>query len=101
MRIHNNNNTGWSFEGDTGRCVKLPQLESDDKPAESREAAAVPAFPTASEQGIIWIYPTPISELNYAFPDKSTIPLCEPLSDPDVVCLDVSRDLPYSYETRT
>lgn len=47
------------------------------------------------------MYPTPIKDLNYQFPDRSTIPLCEPLLDPGVVCLDVSRDLPYSYETRT
>jgi hypothetical protein len=60
----------------------------------------VAAYPTVVEQGIIWVYPTPISALNYAFPDRSTIPLCEPLLDPGVVCLDVSRDLPYSYETR-
>lgn len=46
------------------------------------------------------MYPTPIKDLNYQFPDRSTIPLCEPLLNPSVVCLDVSRDLPYSYETR-
>lgn len=59
----------------------------------------MPAYPTAVEQGIIWIYPTPIAELGYVFPDRHTIPHCEPLLDPSVVCLDVSRDLPYSYET--
>lgn len=33
--------------------------------------------------------------------DYLDIPLCEPLLDPDVVCFEVSLDLPYSYETRT
>ena len=60
----------------------------------------MPAFPTTVAQGLIWVYATPISELDYVFPDTSTIPLCEPLKDPSVVCLDVSRDLPYSYEHR-
>jgi len=34
-----------------------------------------------------------------AAPDPTTIPLCEPLNDPDVVCLDVFRDVPYDYAT--
>ena len=70
-------------------------------PPQSRDAAAVAAFPTTVEQGIIWVFPTPIKDLNYQFPDKSILALCEPLLDPSIVCLDVSRDLPYSYETLT
>ncbi len=92
---------GWSFEGTKGTCTKLSQLEPDDKPPQTRSAAAVPAYPTAVGQGIIWVYPTSIEALNYTFPDTGTIPLCEPLLEPGIVCLDVSRDLPYSYETRT
>lgn len=31
--------------------------------------------------------------------DPSSIILCEPLKDPDIVCLDMSRDVPYDFAT--
>lgn len=90
---------GWTFEGKNGACTRIPQLEEGDPAPETRQAARVAAYPTTVAQGIIWVWAQTIQSLNGHMPDPSLVPLCPPLvEDPDLVCLDVSRDLPYSLE---
>eukprot|EP00624_Nannochloropsis_granulata_P003534 evm.model.NODE_27969_length_46271_cov_24.043224.5 len=90
---------GWTFEGKKGACTRIPQLEDDDPSPETRAAARVAAYPTTVAQGIIWVWAQSIQSLDGYIPDPSLVPLCPPLvEDPDLICLDVSRDVPYSYE---
>jgi phenylpropionate dioxygenase-like ring-hydroxylating dioxygenase large terminal subunit len=92
---------GWTFDS-KGTCTKIPQLEEGDPEPQTRTAAAVAAFPTTVAQGIIWVWGQSVQSLlatGQPLPDANLVPLCPPLLEEDVVCLDVSRDLPYSYET--
>lgn len=90
---------GWTFEGKKGACTRIPQLEDGVPAPESRAAARIAAYPTTVAQGIIWVWAQSIQSLDGYMPDTSLVPLCPPLTeDPDSVCLDVSRHVPYSYE---
>ena len=90
---------GWTFEGKNGACTRISQLEEGDPAPEMRAAGRVAAYPTTVAQGIIWVWAQSIQSLNGQLPDTSLVPLCPPLAeDPDLVCLDVSRDVPYSFD---
>ncbi|EWM25140.1 pheophorbide a oxygenase [Nannochloropsis gaditana] len=89
---------GWTFEGKLGKCTRIPQLEDGEVPPEARTAATVAAYPTTVAQGIIWVWGQSLQSLCGRTPSVDLIPLCPPLVDEDLICLDVSRDVPYSYE---
>ncbi|CAN0046028.1 unnamed protein product, partial [Discosporangium mesarthrocarpum] len=106
---------GWSFEGSTGVCARIPQAEQGSPPPGSRACAT--AFPCVERQGIIWVWMEPakvffgvpgeggISGGSGAWggvaagPDESLIPTSDILDDPETVHLDFHRDVPMDYST--
>jgi pheophorbide a oxygenase len=51
---------GWTFEGSTGKCVRIPQLDTD--PAAHTTAcnsakSCVASYPTRVSCGLLWIWP--------------------------------------------
>jgi phenylpropionate dioxygenase-like ring-hydroxylating dioxygenase large terminal subunit len=47
---------GWTFDGESGNCVNIPQVAAGN--AVSGRTCAT-ALPCAEHQGIIWVYPSP------------------------------------------
>lgn len=82
---------GWSFSGESGKCTKIPQSPSGK--VVNTQACTVATYPVVERQGLLFMYPRPISEVG-PLPSPEKIPTCEPFDDPTVVGFDVSRDLP-------
>eukprot|EP00288_Rhodomonas_lens_P015310 CAMPEP_0177696784 /NCGR_PEP_ID=MMETSP0484_2-20121128/4164_1 /TAXON_ID=354590 /ORGANISM="Rhodomonas lens, Strain RHODO" /LENGTH=611 /DNA_ID=CAMNT_0019207777 /DNA_START=123 /DNA_END=1959 /DNA_ORIENTATION=- len=89
---------GWTFEGEGGQCMSIPQ-KPKSQPIQVKACGW--AFPTAVKQGLLWVYAEPLppdcSWYNTctSIPSMRTIPSCEALDDPDFVAMDMFRDLPY------
>ena len=80
---------GWAFSGE-GNCEVIPQQQPDGQ-AHTSNRACVKSYPTAIDQGLLFVYPG-IKE-NAA---KTPVPIIEPMEeDDDWVCLNIFRDLPY------
>ena len=47
---------GWTFDGESGNCVNIPQVAAGNT-VSGRTCAT--ALPCAEYQGIIWVYPSP------------------------------------------
>lgn len=81
---------GWSFSSN-GQCQDIPQ-QVEGQAAETSSRACVQSFPTATRQGLLFVYP--------GTPEQASdieIPIIGPLEEgPDEwVCLNTFRDLPY------
>ncbi|MGD2183368.1 Rieske 2Fe-2S domain-containing protein [Lusitaniella coriacea] len=81
---------GWAFSG-TGRCEFIPQQRAGGS-AQTAQRACATSFPTATAQGLLFVYPG-----NRDNATQTPLPLVEPLLDDsdEWVCLDIFRDLPY------
>lgn len=81
---------GWSFEG-SGNCKNIPQ-QSAETQGETAKRACVKSFATASAQGLLFVYGGNTENSN-----QVKLPLVEILedSDPNLVCLNTFRDIPY------
>ncbi|MBD2166480.1 Rieske 2Fe-2S domain-containing protein [Calothrix membranacea FACHB-236] len=77
---------GWQF-GNDGQCLHIPQLPNDAKIPTN---ACVKSFPVVERQGIVWMWAGEAETAN-----EEIIPLVPELNNPDVVCKDYIRDLPY------
>ena len=90
---------GWSFDGE-GACTAVPQATEAVAPGarESRRACAT-TVPCVERQGMIWVWPAEEASdgasVN-AEAGATALPLLPELDDPQWVCIDISRDLPYS-----
>ena len=81
---------GWGFEGN-GDCKYIPQQPAEGK-AETSQRACVRSFPTATAQGLLFVYPG-----NSENSSRVKLPLVDVLeeSPQDWVCLNTFRDIPY------
>ncbi|CAE7465706.1 PAO [Symbiodinium sp. CCMP2592] len=83
---------GWTFDGRTGTCHKIPQATSFDEDLGSR--CSVTVFRTSERQGLIWVWGQPGASIEEA--DESLIPICDAMESSEFEWIDVSRDMPYS-----
>ncbi|BAY31282.1 hypothetical protein NIES2107_31410 [Nostoc carneum NIES-2107] len=83
---------GWQF-GTDGQCLHIPQLPNDAKIPTN---ACVKSFSVVERQGIVWMWAGEAETAN-----EEIIPLVPELNNPDVVCKDYIRDLPYDQTYRT
>eukprot|EP00252_Welwitschia_mirabilis_P026827 TRINITY_DN894_c0_g1_i2.p1 TRINITY_DN894_c0_g1~~TRINITY_DN894_c0_g1_i2.p1 ORF type:complete len:528 (-),score=69.68 TRINITY_DN894_c0_g1_i2:301-1884(-) len=91
---------GWCF-GPEGNCTYIPQLPPDGPPAHSSKRACVSAYPSLSQQGIVWFWPNTSAEFRSILSERKP-PLIPGLSDPSFQSHFPSmRDLPYGYEILT
>jgi phenylpropionate dioxygenase-like ring-hydroxylating dioxygenase large terminal subunit len=81
---------GWAFSGD-GDCQHIPQ-QAPGEAAETSRRACVRSYPTAVEQGLLFVYPG-----NADRAAATPVPIIGPLAEtPDGWTLfDTFRDLPY------
>eukprot|EP00929_Paragymnodinium_shiwhaense_P089882 TRINITY_DN50091_c0_g1_i1.p1 TRINITY_DN50091_c0_g1~~TRINITY_DN50091_c0_g1_i1.p1 ORF type:complete len:624 (+),score=136.66 TRINITY_DN50091_c0_g1_i1:67-1938(+) len=90
---------GWTFDGDTGNCAKIPQQDGPhtELAADSglRSKCGGVAMLTVEKQGIIWMWGQPLGQ-GGPLPDEALIPTCEAMEDERFEWIDVSRDMPYS-----
>jgi hypothetical protein len=85
----------WQFSGPAGKCEVVPQDRPEGRASASPRACAT-AYQTAVAQGILFVRPRVASP---GAPPPPPLPIVPELDDPAFVCIDVARDLPYSYET--
>ncbi|CAE7354829.1 PAO [Symbiodinium natans] len=83
---------GWTFDGKTGACHKIPQAAESNQDLLGR--CSVTVMRTVERQGLVWVWGQPGASIEEA--DESLIPLCDALEDSEFECIDVSRDMPYS-----
>jgi phenylpropionate dioxygenase-like ring-hydroxylating dioxygenase large terminal subunit len=85
---------GWAFSG-SGSCQRIPQQVEGGK-AQQSQRACVRAFPTALQQGLLFVYAG--KPENAA---KAPLPVVEPLNESSEgwICLNTFRDLPYDATT--
>jgi len=92
---------GWSFDG-TGACTAVPQAtEAVAGSARNSPRACATSVPCVERQGMVWVWPEASggpgsgSTVN-AEAGAKALPLLPELDDSEWVCIDISRDLPYS-----
>jgi pheophorbide a oxygenase len=54
---------GWTFRGSDGECTRIPQMAADAGLTSSNPAACAKAYPTVEAQGLIFVWPQPLSSL--------------------------------------
>jgi phenylpropionate dioxygenase-like ring-hydroxylating dioxygenase large terminal subunit len=48
---------GWSFDGNTGECVEIPQIVETEKDVKIPNRACATAVPAQIHQGMVWLFP--------------------------------------------
>lgn len=84
---------GWAFEGSSGACTRIPQLEGMGN-SDVRGKCGGTVFRIVERQGLVWVWGERGLSANQA--DEGLIPVCEAMEDPAFDWIDVSRDMPYS-----
>ncbi|KAK9814291.1 hypothetical protein WJX72_003521 [[Myrmecia] bisecta] len=80
---------GWTFDGSSGQCTNIPQVEHGGVMMGKTCATALPA---CEHQGIVWVYPSP-----GATPSTSTIPGLPELDLEGWTSDDFIRDMPVDF----
>jgi phenylpropionate dioxygenase-like ring-hydroxylating dioxygenase large terminal subunit len=95
---------GWTFDGTTGVCTQIPQLDD----TKTIPKCTLPTFPSLVVKNVLWTWPWPSDPWDTATSstaDINTVPLTNRL--PEFMLSDVqltspatfTRDLPYGYDT--
>ncbi|XP_078443687.1 protein TIC 55, chloroplastic-like [Wolffia australiana] len=80
---------GWQFEGDDGKCVKIPQLPAGAKiPA----SACARSYEVRDSQGVVWVWMSEKSP-----PDESKLPWFEHYDRPGFQHVSTIHELPYDH----
>ena len=95
---------GWQFEGEGGRCTRMPQRPTGEENESSvrQERAAVLALPTCEAQGMVWVWAGPLFDGAAPQPpsDSSVGPfVIDAIERPGVEHSDYSRDLHMDWST--
>ncbi|CAI0438586.1 unnamed protein product [Linum tenue] len=80
---------GWQFEGEEGKCVKIPQL-----PAESKipKSACVRSYEIRDSQGILWVWMSTKTP-----PNMKKLPWFESVAKPGYEAISTIHELPYDH----
>ena len=106
---------GWSFEGKSGQCTRIPQLPKDkniSSVVQIKSRGCATALACAERQGMLWVHSAALFEDSSALPSTNTtdvvvVPdpndisryLVEPIDRVGVVHADYLRDLPMEWST--
>ncbi|CAE7309573.1 PAO [Symbiodinium natans] len=91
---------GWSFEGGTGRCSRLPQADAPDRLTEAARACAT-ILPAEERHGLLFAWAAPLFG-SAEPPDAASLDAvsCKDVfATPGVKYVDYSRDLPMDLPT--
>jgi len=89
---------GWAFDA-SGRCTAIPQMEQGSTALSNAlhsKRSCVAVYPTAVAQGLLWVLPTVKADAPSPLP---ALPIVPEIDEPDCVCQDIARDLPYDHAT--
>ena len=91
---------GWEFDAD-GSCARIPQLsEIDGGPSSAavmNPRACATAFPTRTEQGLVWVFPTADEQAAEAAKAPALIPELDDADKIDATDF-FFRDMPYGWD---
>ncbi|KAF5753645.1 putative pheophorbide a oxygenase [Helianthus annuus] len=80
---------GWQFEGNEGKCVKIPQLPANAKIPRS---ACTKTYEIKDSQGVVWIWMS-----HKTPPNPSKIPWFENFARPGFKDISTIHELPYDH----
>ncbi|KAK1323631.1 hypothetical protein QJS10_CPA02g01380 [Acorus calamus] len=80
---------GWQFQGESGQCVKIPQLPPGAKIPRS---ACLKSYHVKDSQGVVWVW---MSETTS--PNDSKLPFFEHYARPKFQDLSTIHELPYDH----
>ncbi|KAK9838314.1 hypothetical protein WJX81_004064 [Elliptochloris bilobata] len=80
---------GWTFDGQTGECVNIPQVIGGNAVSGRTSATALPCV---ERQGMLWICPTPGADVSPA-----AIAVLPELDEPGWTSDDFVRDMPVDF----
>ncbi|XP_047323962.1 protein TIC 55, chloroplastic-like [Impatiens glandulifera] len=80
---------GWQFEGEDGKCVKIPQLPTNAKIPQS---ACVRTYQVKDSQGVVWVWMS-----NKTPPNPNKLPWFENFARPGFQDISTIHELPYDH----